>query len=190
MSDGPSVTLKMPPKWRRAVRCAENPASSDAEVASETQSALLADWGGLGALLNILGDVFGPDVQGNLFQDSKRHQIEALRSLAAGHEPGGLLLDCCLQVDADGLCGSAARQSATEMALAEWFERRRSQVRQHCCHETSAAHTAAINKRIGRSCSGRDLTKLASELLAGVSSSSASPRPRQTGVEDGPALPS
>jgi len=134
--------------------------------------------------------LFDGDRQGQLFEKLDCERIESLRRLTAGKEFGGLFVDCCLQVAAEGLDGVAALRAAAATALASWAARWCAQIFQHNFCVTDASRASMINDRIKKADSGCDFAKLAHDLLAGATRQSANRPAKQAGIDDGPGLPS
>ena len=175
--------------WKRLAERADNAAFDDAERREALAAALEADCraevpdGLVKRLRHILDDP-----QGDLFSDSTIAQLEQSRDKAVGHPLAGTLLDCTIQVVAQGYCGKAALEKAACDALQERAASGQRQVEEHWMRTSTPQRAGGVSDRIAAAIAGSDMTEIGRRCMKSDSAEALQAPLKKTGIDDGVSL--
>lgn len=188
MSDGPHRSLKMKKPWRGLAERADNLSYSQSEVDEHLSHALASECKELPrALLAALRKCFGAGDQAS-FIAPPVEAVEMLRSYAAGHPLGNLILDYAEQAAAEGLSGAGGLRQIFRSALEERTQRGLKQVEEHYRRESTARRADRLYERLECSRKSGSIVALAGSLVdAGRPVRVERPR-KARGIDEGVAL--
>lgn len=187
MSDGPLKSMKMRRHWRPFADRVENPARSLKEVCEALEHALKKDFveAPVEQVKNILG---GGRKQASLFPQERIAQLEKLRRECPGSTAAKALIDCAVEVVADGHGGEAAVKEALKNASESYTRDYFRGVEEHCQRE-GADSADVIRDRLQATRQACDYDAIASDLVAGEKPSGRSSGiEKHSGIDDGPPL--
>lgn len=189
MSDGPHRSLNMRPGWKKAAEFADYDAFAPKDVSDAVASAFTDDWRAdvSDSVATCISEVLGGQ-QDSLFRDQKIMQLEALRTMTAGHGLAQVLLDCAIQKAESGAAGPDAIVEAAADALDVWGARHGRQIEEHYCRESTVRRADHVRARIEEGLGGVSRDALARQLLRMESTTPPRKPTKQTGLDDGVQL--
>lgn len=186
MSDGPHRSLPMRRHWKKfAERAAKRSYSLD-EAAAVLPGALSNDF--KEAPLNQVRDILLGDDQISLFRRDCADRLEELRSTCRGSTAGSMLIDCAIEVTANGLTGDSAFNTSLANALKAYAQGVCRQIEEHYQRKKPESELNMRN-RLSASCERVSFTSLASEMMTGnAGSRDKFLVMKHTGIDEGPRL--
>lgn len=185
MSDGPHKSLPMRHHWKNLAERAMTPAFTIDQVAEAFPVALKNDF--CEVPLAQIQDIFGSSAQSSLFQENCEAKLEAMRHVCRGSVAGTMLIDCALEVHANGLSGDAAFRTALENAVNIYVRAACYQIEEHYRREEPRS-TADIRDRLNAAWRQCGHSKIASELTSDDGGGGKMHLPKRTGLDEGPRL--
>lgn len=185
MSDGPHRSLPMRPHWKIAAQWAANLAHSAEEVSGALAHALKKDI--LEAPITAVRDIMTSDT---LFPEMRIERLEELRARHPRSAAANSLIDCAIETAASGITGEAGAAVAVSSALEEMARPPVRSIDEHYQREAGARASRNVRTRLYAAVANLDCSSIARELLAPTHPSSrrSLELPRQTGLDEGPAL--
>jgi hypothetical protein len=178
----------MRPRWRDLAERAANPARSAKEVAEALVPALKREFAEapVEAVLNVLG--CGKE-QASLFASERIAKLEALREKCRGSAAGNKLIDCAVEVTANGSIGDAAGSASLENAMESYTRDSFRAVEEHYQREDGGRAGSVMRERLREARRECDFKAVASDLKSGEKPLAKSARVRKrSGVDEGPSL--
>jgi hypothetical protein len=190
MSDGPDKTLKMTNGWRAFAKAVAKDAYVAVEVCQLLAQALAEDERREAALglLDALKQEFGDGRQGSFFPDQRTNRLEALRRLGTGVALNNTIVNCAIEVAAEGLGGPGAVREAVKRALLERAQSGARQVETHYQNEAPESEQVNVRRRSTGAIAETDFDGLARRLLGGEPGPRKLRIQKRTGIEEGPPL--
>ena len=185
MSDGPYRSLNMRPHWKTAAQWAANLAHTADEVCGALAHALKKDI--LEAPIAAVRGIMNSDM---LFPGLRTEQLEALRARHPRSAATNSLIDCAIEAAAGGVTGEAGTASAVSAAMEDIARSQGRGIDEHYQREAGARASRTVRSRLDEALGKLDCNGIASEILAPAHPPSrrAVELPRQTGIDEGPAL--
>lgn len=187
MSDGPLKSMKMRRHWRPFAERVENPAFPLKEVCDALNHALKKDFAEapVEQVQNILG---GGRKQASLFPQERIAQLEKLRRECPGSAAAKALIDCAVEVVADGRAGEGAVRQALKNASESYTRDYFRGVEEHCQREGGDS-AELIRDRLEATRQACNYDTLASDLAIGENLlSKSSGIEKHSGIDEGPPL--
>ncbi|GLQ36789.1 hypothetical protein GCM10007908_04090 [Rhizobium albus] len=186
MSDGPHRSLNMRPHWKTTAQWAANLAHTAEEVSSALEHAIKKDI--LEAPIAAMREIMNSDT---LFPELRIEQLEALRARHPRSSAANSLIDCAVEVAANGGTGEAGAVAALAAAVEDQVRAPLRGIDEHYQREADARASRNVRRRLDEAMAKIDCFGVARELLAPQrppSRRSLELR-RQSGIEEGPPLP-
>lgn len=185
MSDGPHRSLNKRPHWKAVAQRAANLAHTADEVCGALAHALKKDI--LEAPIGAVRDIMNSDT---LFSSMRIEQLEALRAHSPRSAVANSLIDCAVEVAADGGAGEDGAAAAVTAALEDVARASLRGIDEHYQREAGARASRTVRTRLDEAMGKLDRNGVARELLAPTRPPSrrSVEMPRQTGLDEGPPL--
>lgn len=185
MSDGPHRSLPMRPHWKIAAQWAANLAHSAEEVSGAFAHALKKDI--LEAPIAAVKDILTSET---LFPEMRIERLEELRARHPRSAAANSLIDCAIETAASGLTGEAGAAAAVSSALEDMARAPVRSIDEHYQRKAGATASRNVRTRLDEAVGKLDSSGIARELLAPARPPSrrSVELPRQTGLDEGPAL--
>ncbi len=189
MSDGPYRSLPMPPKWKKAAKCAYLPSFTSREIADALGRAAERDCraelsGSFVSRVSAL--LIGPDEPG-LFQNPPFAELDMMHRDCASPMEAGLLRNA---VDAlqDGYRGIQALREAAERTISDRLLAGFRQVEEHMQREAGDGRARMVRSRLESAHGEVDLLGIAQRLLRVQDAPARAPIVTYSGLDDGVPL--
>jgi hypothetical protein len=188
MSDGPHRSLPMCRAWKKAARCADNPAFEVEEIRNAIVPALEQDCrqevsrGFLAGFRKICSDQ-----QPTLFQRDLGPSLEALRR-TAGPGMERLIVDHAIHAAVKGNTSTDIAEKAVADALRDRGARNGRSVEEHFFRNSTERRAHRVRVRIEQGVSGADMNAVAHRVLNGNTKKSVAKLSKRQGLDDGVKL--